>query len=130
MGNDPGRDNTVSTVRGPACGHPATGSIDRSERAERGDQYAARHDGFAFFRSVTANPAFCAAHILSFRPLPGDLARASATPAVSFLAPNLCNDGHDATCADGAPAAWPKPTGSWPGGCRSSWPRRPTGTAA
>jgi len=103
MGNDPGRDNTVSTVRGPACGHPATGSIDHTERAERGDQYAARHDGFAFFRSVTANPAFCAAHILSFRPLPGDLARAGATPAVSFLAPNLCNDGHDAPCADGAP---------------------------
>ena len=103
MGNDPGRDNTVSTARGPACGHPATGSIDRTERAERGDQYAARHDGFTFFRSITANPAFCAAHILSFRPLPGDLARAGATPAFSFLAPNLCNDGHDATCADGAP---------------------------
>ena len=103
MGNDPGRDNTVSTARGPACGHPATWSIDHTERAERGDQYAARHDGFTFFRSVTANPAFCAAHILSFRPLPGDLARASATPAFSFIAPNLCNDGHDAPCADGAP---------------------------
>ena len=103
MGNDPGRDNTVSTARGPACGHPATGSIDRTERAERGDQYAARHDGFTFFRTITANPAFCAAHILSFRPLPGDLARAVATPALSFLAPNLCNDGHDVTCADGAP---------------------------
>jgi len=103
MGNDPGRDNTVSTARGPACGHPATGSADRTEHAERGDQYAARHDGFTFFRSITANPAFCAAHILSFRPLPGDLARASATPAFSFLAPNLCHDGHDATCADGAP---------------------------
>jgi hypothetical protein len=103
MGNDPGRDHTVGTARGPACGHPATGSIDRTERAEPGDQYAARHDGFTFFRSVTANPAYCAAHILSFRPLPGDLARASATPAFSFLAPNLCNDGHDAPCADGAP---------------------------
>jgi len=103
MGNDPGRDNTVSTARGPACGHPATWSADRTRRAERGDQYAARHDGFAFFRSVTANPAFCAAHILSFQPLPGDLARASTTPAFSFLAPNLCNDGHDAPCADGAP---------------------------
>ncbi|HEX3194203.1 MAG TPA: alkaline phosphatase family protein [Streptosporangiaceae bacterium] len=102
MGNDPGRDNTVSTARGPACGHPATGSIDHTERAERGDQYAARHDGFTFFRSITANPAFCAAHILSFRPLPGDLARAGVTPALSFLAPNLCNDGHDATCVDGA----------------------------
>ena len=103
MGNDPGRDNTVSTARGPACGHPATWSADRTHRAEKGDQYTARHDGFTFFRSVTANPAFCAAHILSFRPLPGDLARVSATPAFSFLAPNLCNDGHDAPCADGAP---------------------------
>ena len=103
MGNDPGRDNTVSTARGPACGHPATWSVDHTQRAERGDQYAARHDGLTFFRSVTANPAFCAAHILSFRPLPGDLARASATPAFSFIAPNLCNDGHDAPCADGAP---------------------------
>jgi phosphatidylinositol-3-phosphatase len=103
LGNDPGRDNTVSTARGPACGHPATWSADRTRHAERGDQYAARHDGFTFFRSVTANPAFCAAHILSFRPLPGDLARPSATPAFSFLAPNLCNDGHDAPCADGAP---------------------------
>jgi phosphatidylinositol-3-phosphatase len=103
MGNDPGRDNTISTARGPACGHPATGSADRTHRAEKGDQYTARHDGFTFFRAVTANPAFCAAHILSFRPLPGDLARVRATPAFSFLAPNLCNDGHDAPCADGAP---------------------------
>jgi phosphatidylinositol-3-phosphatase len=103
MGNDPGRDNTVSTPRGPACGHPALWSADRTRRAERGDQYTARHDGFAFFRSVTASPAFCAAHILSFRPLTGDLARTSTTPAFSFLGPNLCNDGHDAPCADGAP---------------------------
>jgi hypothetical protein len=103
MGIDAGRDNTVSTARGPACGHPATWSADRTRHAERGDQYAARHDGFAFFRSVTADPAFCAAHILLFRPLPGDLARTSATPAFSLLAPNLCNDGHDAPCADGAP---------------------------
>ena len=75
MGNDPGRDHTVSTARGPACGHPATPAADHTQKAERGDQYAARHDGFTFFRSVTANQAFCAAHILSFRPLPGDLAR-------------------------------------------------------
>ncbi len=101
MGNDPARDHTVSTPRGPACGHPPTWAIDRTQRAERGDQYAARHDGFAFFRSVTADQAYCAAHIVSFRPLPGDLAGASMTPAFSFVAPNLCNDGHDAPCADG-----------------------------
>jgi phosphatidylinositol-3-phosphatase len=103
MGNDPGRDHTVSTARGPACGHPATWAADHTQKAARGDQYAARHDGFTFFRSVTANQAFCAAHIVSFQPLPGDLAQASATPAFSFLAPNLCHDGHDAPCVTGAP---------------------------
>jgi phosphatidylinositol-3-phosphatase len=103
MGNDPGRDKTVSTARGPACGHPATWAIDRTHRAEKGDQYAVRHDGFAFFASVTGNQAFCAAHILSFRPLPGDLAKAATTPAFSFIVPNLCNDGHDAPCVTGAP---------------------------
>jgi len=102
MGNDPARDRTVATPRGPACGHPATWAIDHSRKAAKGDQYAARHDGFAFFASVTANPAFCAAHILSFRPLPGDLARASTTPAFSFIVPNLCDDGHDASCVTGA----------------------------
>jgi hypothetical protein len=103
MGNDPARDHTVPTARGPACGHPGTWAIDHTHRAEKGDQYAVRHDGFAFFRSVTGNQAFCAAHILSFRPLPGDLAQAATTPAFSFIVPNLCNDGHDAPCVTGAP---------------------------
>ena len=103
MGNDPGRDHTVATARGPACGHPATWAVDHTQKAEKGDQYAARHDGFTFFRSVTGNQAFCDAHILSFRPLPGDLARAAATPAFSFIAPDLCHDGHDAPCVTGAP---------------------------
>ncbi len=95
LGNDPGRDLTGRTARGPACGHPATWAIDHTQKAEKGDQYAARHDGFAFFGSVTGNPVFCAAHILSFRPLPGDLAHAAATPAFTFNVPGLCNDGHD-----------------------------------
>src|SRR5271157_5420520 len=103
MGNDPARDHTVATARGPACGHPATWAVDHTQKAEKGDQYAARHDGFTFFTSVTAGQAFCAAHIVSFRPLPGDLARAAATPAFSFIAPDLCNDGHDAPCVTGAP---------------------------
>ena len=42
-------------------------------------------------------------HILSFRPLPGDLTRASTTPAFSWISPNLCDDGHDAPCVTGAP---------------------------
>jgi hypothetical protein len=103
IGNDPARDHTVSTARGPACGHPATWAIDHTQKAANGDQYAARHDGFTFFRSITGNQAYCDAHILSFRPLPGDLTRAGTTPAFSFIVPNLCDDGHDAPCVTGAP---------------------------
>ena len=108
MGNDPVRDHTVATARGPACGHPATWAVDHTQNAEQGDQYAARHDGFTFFTSVTANQDFCAAHILSFRPLPSDLAQASTTPAFSFIAPDLCDDGHDSPCVTGAPGGLAK----------------------
>jgi len=52
---------------------------------------------------VIGNQEFCAAHLLSIRPLPGDLARASTTPAFSLIVPNLCNDGHDSPCVTGAP---------------------------
>jgi hypothetical protein len=103
MGNDPARDTTVGTARGPACGHPATWAIDHTQKAAKGDQYAARHDGFTFFRSVTGNQAYCDAHILSFRPLPGDLTRVGTTPAFSWISPNLCDDGHDSPCVTGAP---------------------------
>jgi hypothetical protein len=103
MGNDPARDHTDATARGPACGRPGNRGVDRTQRAAKGDKYAVRHDGFAFFRAVTGNQAFCDAHILSFRPLPGDLAQASATPAFSFIVPNLCNDGHDSPCVTGTP---------------------------
>ncbi len=103
MGNNPARDRTVGTVRGPACGHPATWGIDHTQGATATDQYAARHEGFMYFRSVTAEGSYCAAHVLSFRPLRGDLTAASTTPAFSWISPNLCNDGHDVPCVTGQP---------------------------
>ena len=103
MGNDPGRDHTVATARGPACGHPATWAADHTQKAEKRRPVRRPPRRVHVLRSVTANQAFCAAHILSFRPLPGDLARAAATPAFSFIAPDLCHDGHDASCVTGAP---------------------------
>ena len=36
MGNDPARDNTVATARGPACGHPATWAIDSHPESRTG----------------------------------------------------------------------------------------------
>jgi hypothetical protein len=103
MGNNPARDRTVATARGPACGHPGTWGIDHTLKATTTDQYATRHEGFMYFRSVTGDGKYCAAHVLSFQPLRGDLAAASATPAFSWISPNLCNDGHDAPCVTGQP---------------------------
>jgi hypothetical protein len=36
MGNDPARDHTVTTARGPACGHPPTWAPDHTQRSDRG----------------------------------------------------------------------------------------------
>jgi phosphatidylinositol-3-phosphatase len=106
MGNDPARDQTVSTPQGPACGHPQIGKPDNTEGAEPADQFADRHEGFMYFQSVTGNAAYCDAHVLSFQPLLHDLASTGTTPNFSFLAPNLCNDGHDAPCANGDPGGF------------------------
>ena len=45
MGNDPNRETA-------ACGHPALGAIDETQKAEAGDGYATRHDPFVYFHSV------------------------------------------------------------------------------
>ena len=103
MGNDSARDHTTETAQGPACGHPAVGAADLTEGAEVGDQYATRHEGFMYFASVTGNQGYCDAHVLSFQPLTNDLKKASTTPNFSFIAPNLCNDGHDSPCVNGDP---------------------------
>ncbi len=103
MGNVPSRDHTTETKQGPACGHPAVGSADPTEKATAKDQYAARHEGFMYFESVIGNQAYCDAHILSFQPLLKDLSKASTTPNFSWVTPNLCNDGHDKPCANGQP---------------------------
>jgi hypothetical protein len=97
---------TTSTPQGPACGHPQVGHPDNTEGAEAADQFADRHEGFMYFPSVTANTAYCDAHVLSFQPLLGDLHLASTTPNFSFISPNLCNDGHDAPCVNGDPGGF------------------------
>jgi phosphatidylinositol-3-phosphatase len=103
MGNVPSRDRTVLTKQGPACGHPPIGKPDPTEGATAADQYATRHEGFMYFKSVIGNQAYCDQHILSFQPLLKDLSSVSTTPNFSWISPNLCMDGHDAPCADGDP---------------------------
>jgi hypothetical protein len=115
MGNVPSREAAV-------CGHPAVGSVDQTQRAVPGDGYATRHDPFVYFHSIIDNTALCDAKVVPLGSTTGalpsgvpagttglatDLAKVSTTPNLSFITPNLCNDGHDAPCTNqsGAPTA-------------------------
>ena len=98
MGNDPAREQT-------ACGQPMTDDQgrDRTQRAEKTDQYAARHNPFVYFHSIVDDGANCAGHVVNFAALKTDLAGESTTPNLAYITPNLCHDGHDEPCADGEP---------------------------
>jgi phosphatidylinositol-3-phosphatase len=108
MGNNPQRESA-------ACGHPELEGKDETQKAEAGDGYAARHDPFVYFHSVIDSPLYCDSHVVALGSpsgampkgaLPGetglatDLRHARTTPALSFITPNLCADGHDFPCTN------------------------------
>ena len=92
--------NTVT--REPAhCGAPAassgTGMQDGTQSATASDQYAARHNPFVYFHSLIDSGS-CHANVVPLYRLQQDLRTVATTPNLSFITPNLCNDGHDAPC--------------------------------
>ncbi len=108
MGNDPNREAA-------ACGHPALESADGTQKAELGDGYASRHDPFVYFHSVIDEAKFCNKHVVALGGPAGempaaalrgetglatDLSAAAKTPELSFITPNLCEDGHDYPCTN------------------------------
>lgn len=102
MGNDPAREAST-------CGHPALNSLDDTQEAEapsaavpEGDKYATRHDPFMYFRSIIDSPV-CKKDVVDLRELKSDLRSVATTPNLSFITPNLCNDGHNSPCSDGRP---------------------------
>jgi phosphatidylinositol-3-phosphatase len=115
MGNDPVRDyGTPDPLGGTTCAHPPIGGSDHSNSAAADDQYATRHNPFVYFHSVIDDQAHCDAHVVPLGAvtvsttggpdafsghLYDDLQNQNTTPAFIFVTPNLCNDGHDATCA-------------------------------
>jgi hypothetical protein len=115
MGDNPARDyGTPDPLGGAACAHPPIGGNDNSNSAAPDDQYATRHNPFVYFHSVIDDPARCNAHVVPLGRLTvghdgepdefqghlfEDLQRIETTPDFMFVTPNLCNDGHDATCA-------------------------------
>jgi phospholipase C len=92
MGNTPGQPTT--------CRHPALNSPDSTQTAKATDMYAARHNPLVYFHSIIDKP-ICASNDLPLDRLPADLHSTKTTPNLVYITPNLCNDGHDATCADG-----------------------------
>ncbi|MFM9918391.1 alkaline phosphatase family protein [Lacisediminihabitans sp. H27-G8] len=87
---------------GSACRHPAVGAVDDTQKARVGDQYAARHNPFVYFASITGSPD-CARNDVDLSRLTTDLASTATTANLSMITPNLCHDGHDSPCVDGQP---------------------------
>lgn len=87
---------------GTPCRHPALGAVDDTQKARVGDEYAARHNPFVYFQSITGS-AGCAKNDVDLSQLPTDLASVGTTPNFALITPNLCDDGHDAPCVDGRP---------------------------
>ncbi|RKR13688.1 alkaline phosphatase family protein [Arthrobacter oryzae] len=84
------------------CQHPQLGAEDDHQSAAAGDQYATRHNPFVYFESITSSPE-CQRNVVAFSHLAEDLKSVDTTPNLSYLTPNLCNDGHDSPCVDGSP---------------------------
>ena len=108
MGNVPSRESAT-------CAHPAVGAADNTQSAVAGDGYATRHDPFVYFHSIIDNTSLCGTHVVplgttaSAMPagtsagvtgLAADLASVATTPNLSFITPNLCDDGHDYPCTN------------------------------
>ena len=127
MGNDLNRDGTLTcsfpTRTATLAGaNPAT-ATDGTQSAQAAstsgdvvlDQYATRHNPFAYFHSIIDDTNYCDSHVVpltypdgSGKGLETDLKSIATTPNFVFITPNLCNDGHD---GDG--------TGATGKGCKS-----------
>lgn len=95
---------SVAAGEAARCRHPAIGTADATQVARPTDQYATRHNPFVYFRALIDFPS-CRRDVVDLGRLRHDLRRARTTPAYAFIAPDLCADGHDETCADGSSPA-------------------------
>lgn len=101
MGNVPSRESAQ-------CGHPALNTQDKTQSVVSGDGYVSRHDPFVYFQSIIGNPTYCAAHVVPLGAssttatsgLARDLQKVDTTPDLSFIVPDVCDDGHDYPCTN------------------------------
>jgi hypothetical protein len=97
-------DMAASSASGVAstCRHPAVNAQDPWQSATATDQYATRHVPFLYFHTVIDNQPRCDQRVVDLAALDADLASVATTPNYVFITPDLCSDGHDATCANAA----------------------------
>src|SRR5205823_1784424 len=74
--------------------------LGRSACATHGEDdmfasYVPKHDNFVWFHSIYDNLAYCEAHVVALTALRPDLQRVETTPNLSFITPNMQDDGHD-----------------------------------
>ena len=82
------------------CEHPGLGQADNHIRATAEQMYSTHHNPFVYFSSITSSPD-CARNVVNYADLADDLKSVDTTPNLAYITPNLCHDGHDASCADG-----------------------------
>lgn len=94
-------DMSAGPDKDTTCRHPEIGKADPTIVARSRDAYATRHNPFVYFHSIIDGPA--CDNVVDFSQLSRDLGSISTTPNLSYISPNLCNDGHDDRCRDGKP---------------------------
>jgi hypothetical protein len=96
----------VASREAPACGHPALNSQDQTQTAVAGDGYVSRHDPFVYFHSIIDDQSYCNSHVVPLGTptgtsgLAADLQSVATTPNLSFITPDVCDDGHDFPCSN------------------------------
>jgi photosystem II stability/assembly factor-like uncharacterized protein len=101
MGNDRAKDATGPTTQ---AGSGVDCSFSNGVRGYSTDLYVAKHNPFVWFHSLIDNQAYCDSHVVPLTALRPDLQRIDSTPNLSFISPNLANDGHDTP--DSAVSGW------------------------
>jgi hypothetical protein len=84
------------------CTHPQLGQPDPNVVATASGAYVTRHNPFVYFHSIVDGPS-CAKNDVALTQLDQDLKSIKTTANYNMITPNVCNDGHDATCQGGTP---------------------------
>jgi len=86
-----------------SCRRPVLGAADPYGAPQPGAPYVTWLNPFVYF-SALIESGECERQDVAFAKLEGDLRSAASTPALSYIAPDLCEDGAPGACAPGAPS--------------------------